>query len=302
MLTYDPSPHSVLTMPAANESPGYTLCAQCPDSPGIIAAVSTCVASLGGSIREASQHLDAHSGWFFMRYDIDADSLSLSFDDLSAAFEPVASRFNMHWSLRDARQPKRVMILASREDHCLADLLYRWRSSDLPCDIVAVAANHDRLSPLVGSYDLPFHHIPIDKAGKAAGFEQMQQLFQDYQADVMVLARFMQVLPGELCRSLSGRIINIHHSFLPSFAGARPYHQAAAHGVKIIGATCHYVTEDLDAGPIIEQDVIRVHHGDTAARMARRGRDVEKLVLSRGLRYHLEDRVLIHGNRTVVFS
>ncbi len=280
----------------------YILCAQCPDSPGIIAAVSSLIASHGGSISEASQHLDAVSGWFFMRYEIDAASLPFDLPQLRQHFQPLATQFGMDWFISDSAQPKRMVVLVSREDHCLADLLYRWRSGDLRCELPVVISNHATLRSLVEDQGIPFHHVPVRKETLVADFVEIQRLYQQYQGDLMVLARFMQILPPQLCRELHGRIINIHHGFLPSFAGAKPYHQAAAHGVKIIGATCHYVTEDLDAGPIIEQDVIRVHHGDTAQRMVRSGRDVEKQVLSRGLRYHLEDRVLIHGNRTIVFA
>jgi len=280
----------------------FTLCAQCPDRPGIIAAVSGFIAGHGGSICEASQHLDPVSGWFFMRYEIRAETLALDLAAFRGEFQAVAGPLEMQWFVTASDQPKRVVILASRQDHCLADLLYRWRSGDMRFELPAVISNHDDLRPLVEQHGVPFHHVPVRRAQCEADFAHIRELYEECRGDVMVLARFMQVLPPALCRDYAGRIINIHHSFLPSFSGARPYAQAAERGVKIIGATCHYVTEDLDAGPIIEQDVIRVHHGHTADQMARQGRDVEKQVLARGLRYHLEDRVLLHGNRTIVFS
>ncbi len=280
----------------------YTLCASCPDRAGIIAAVSGFIAGHGGSICEASQHLDQVSGWFFMRYEIRADSMPLDLEAFREAFTPVADEFGMTWFATASERPKRVLILVSREDHCLADLLYRWRSGDLNFELAAVVSNHPDLESLAESHGIPFHHVPVRPDHRDEDFARISELYSHYRGECMVLARFMQILPPAMCAQYAGRIINIHHSFLPSFSGARPYQQAAERGVKIIGATCHYVTEELDSGPIIEQDVIRVHHGDTARSMAQQGRDVEKQVLSRGLRYHLEDRVLIHGNRTIVFA
>ena len=199
--------------------------------------------------------------------------------------------------------PKRAVLLVSKEMHCLHDLLGRVAAGELPVRLEAVIGNHDTLEGTVRAHGVPFHHVPFptDPHEKAAAFEELAERVDEHEPDAVVLARFMQILPAGLCDRWSGRALNIHHSFLPSFAGARPYHQAHARGVKLIGATCHYVTADLDAGPIVEQDVIRVDHGDTVADMVRRGRDIERLVLSRGLRWHLEDRVLLHGNKTVVF-
>jgi formyltetrahydrofolate deformylase len=278
------------------------LIATCPDRVGIVAAASSFIARHGGWIVAASQHTDAAAGWFFMRYELLANSLHCPVEQFQADFEAVAAEFSMEWRLTDSAVPKRVVLLVSREDHCLADLLYRWRSRELFCDVAGVISNHDVLRNFVEWHDIPYHYVPIPRDGKAAAFARIAGLLREFRADVVVLARFMQILPQDLCREYGGRLINIHHSFLPSFVGAKPYHQAYLHGVKLIGATCHYVTAELDAGPIIEQDVIRVNHQHRIDDLIRLGRDVEKAVLARGLRYHLEDRVLIHGSRTVVFA
>ncbi len=280
----------------------YRLVISCPDQVGIVAAVSAFIAERGGWITEAHHHTDAASGWFFMRYVIKADSVAMGPDELGAEFAPTAERFGMRWHLADTGVPKRVVIMASRQAHCLSDLLYRWRSREMDFTIPCVVSNHDDLRRYVEWHGIPYHHVPVDKADKAAHFAAVDDIVSAADADVIVLARYMQILPPEFCARYAGRIINIHHSFLPSFVGARPYHQASARGVKLIGATCHYVTSELDAGPIIEQDVMRVNHHNTVDDMVRLGRDVEKMVLSRGLRYHLEDRVMIHGNKTVVFA
>lgn len=282
------------------------LSAACPDRVGLIAAVTRFIAEHGGSITEAAQHTDTTSGWFFMRYELRADSLPWDAAGLRGAFAPLAAELGMDWQVSDAAAPRRVVLMASREPHCLAELLYRWRSGEMLCDIPCVIANHPDLEPYVAAHGVPFHHVPVpgadDPAGRAAAFARVGRLIEAACADVVVLARYMQVLPPGMCAAHAGRIINIHHSFLPSFAGARPYHQAAQRGVKLIGATSHYVTPELDAGPIIEQDVARVQHDDSVEDLIRLGRDVEKAVLARALRYHLEDRVLIHGNKTVVFA
>lgn len=280
----------------------YRLVVSCPDRLGIVARVSSFIAGHGGSITEASQHSDLEAGRFFMRYEILADSVDMSVDELRDAFAPLAREFDMQWALRDTRQRQRVVLMVSREPHCLVDLLYRWTAEGLDCDIVAVISNHDDLRGMVEWHGIPYHHVPVNPEMKGQAFARMEDLIEEYQADTIVLARYMQILPSALCRSHVGRVINIHHSFLPSFAGARPYHQAWQRGVKLIGATCHYVTEELDAGPIIEQDIHRVSHCHTPVDLVRFGRDVEKTVLARGLRWHLEDRVIIHGNKTVVFA
>jgi len=274
----------------------------CPDRIGIVAAVSGFLAGHGGWIIEASYHADSGSGWFFMRQAILAHSLDFSLSEFSRHFEPVAREFHMTWSLSDTRHKKKAVILVSRQDHCLSDLLHRWRTGELGCDIVGVVSNHADLRSFVEWHGVPFHHVPVLDHSGDAPFEEIGKIFDRAGGDVMVLARYMRILPPFLCERYPGRIINIHHSFLPAFAGASPYRQAYERGVKLIGATCHYVTADLDDGPIIDQDVIRVDHGDSPEEMARLGRDVEKAVLARGLRYHLEDRILIHGRKTVVFA
>jgi formyltetrahydrofolate deformylase len=208
----------------------------------------------------------------------------------------------MNWRITDSAQPKKVVLMCSKESHCVADLLHRWQSKELNVEIVAVVSNHDDLRRMVEWHDIPYHHVPVSKDNREEAFAHIEDLFEQYRVDVVVLARYMQVLPPELCAKYAGKVINIHHSFLPSFAGARPYHQAYSRGVKLIGATCHYVTQDLDEGPIIEQSVIRITHRDTTDDMVRLGKDVEKSVLARGLRSHIEDRVITHENKTVVFD
>jgi len=279
----------------------YRLIISCPDRVGIVAKVGQFVSSVGGWIVEANHYADPESGWFFMRHCIKADSLPFSLEEFKAQFEPIAEEFEMEWDITDSQQPKKVVLLASKESHCLVDLLHRWHSGELQCDIPCVISNHDDLRSLVEWHGIPFFHVPVDKENKAEHFHRVSQLIVEHKAEAIILARYMQILPSDVCDTYEGRIINIHHSFLPSFAGAKPYHQAAERGVKLIGATCHYVTQELDAGPIIDQDVIRISHKDTVEDMVRLGKDVEKMVLSRGVRLHLEDRVLRHGNKTIVF-
>ncbi|MCL5042310.1 MAG: formyltetrahydrofolate deformylase [Gammaproteobacteria bacterium] len=280
----------------------YRLVTACPDRVGIVSKVSNLLATYNGWITEANHHSDNLSGWFFMRHEIKADSLPFDLDGLRTIFTPIAAEYQMDWWVSDSRQQKKVVLMASRESHCLADLLHRWHSGELDCEITSVISNHNDLRSMVEWHGIPFHHVPVDPADKAPAFARVADLVRQQQADCIVLARYMQILPPELCAEYAHRIINIHHSFLPSFAGAKPYHQAAVRGVKLIGATCHYVTEELDAGPIIEQDVARISHRQNIEDLVRLGKDVEKMVLSRGLRYHLEDRVLVHDNKTVVFS
>jgi formyltetrahydrofolate deformylase len=273
----------------------------CPDGTGIVAAVTGFIAEHGGWVVEAAQHGDLATGRFFQRIEVLADTLPFGPDEFARRFAGVAARFELDWHLSDTAERKRVVLLASREDHCLADVLHRWRNGDLVCDIPVVIANHPDLRPLVEWHGVEFRHVPVTPDGRAEAFEEVTSLFDALGGDVMVLARYMQILPPDLCARYPGRIINIHHSFLPSFAGARPYHQAFERGVKLIGATCHYVTAALDEGPIIEQDTTRIDHGDTVEELLRIGRDIERAVLVRGLRWHLEDRVLLNGTRTVVF-
>jgi len=278
----------------------YTLTLSCPDRVGIVAAVSGFVAQHGGFIVEASYHTAHEAQLFFMRQEIRADSLPFDADEFRRRFAPLAQEFAMSWQLSDSAQKKRLAILVSQQDHCLNDLLHRWRSGELQVDIPCVISNHEDLRSFVEWHGIPFVQVDMQK-DKAAAFDRIAALFEQHRGDTMVLARFMQIMPPALCTRYAGRIINIHHSFLPSFVGAKPYHQAYQRGVKLIGATCHYVTDELDAGQIIEQDTVRIDHGDTVEDLVRYGRDIEKTVLSRGLRYHVEDRVMVCGNKTIVF-
>ncbi|MFT3907465.1 MAG: formyltetrahydrofolate deformylase [Steroidobacteraceae bacterium] len=278
-----------------------TLTVACPDRVGIVARVATFIAEHHGSIIEANHHSDAGTQRFFMRNVIQASSLPFDAAGFRQRFAPIAAGFDMHWQVSESAQPKRVLILVSKHDHCLVDLLYRWRSGDLPCEVVGVVSNHPDLRDYTEWHGVPFYHLPVNKENKAESYERLCALYEGLRGDVMVLARYMQILSSEVCARYPGRIINIHHGFLPSFIGAAPYQQAFDRGVKLIGATCHYVTEELDQGPIIEQDVIRIDHSDSVSDLVHYGKDIERQVLSRGLRYHLEDRVLRNGRRTVVF-
>ncbi|HQR04448.1 MAG: formyltetrahydrofolate deformylase [Proteobacteria bacterium] len=279
----------------------YTLAASCPDQVGIIARITGFFAEHRGWILESSFHSDGEAGRYFMRIEVRADSLPFGIDVLRQKFAPVAESLAMHWKLTDSTQKKRVVVLVSKQEHCLYDLLARWQSRELDIEIPCVISNHETFRGFVEWHGIPFHHVPVTPDNKVAAYRTVTELFDAAHADTMVLARYMQILPPELCAAYPGQILNIHHSFLPSFVGAKPYHQAYQRGVKLIGATCHYVTADLDQGPIIEQDVIRIDHSDSVDDMVRYGKDIEKAVLARGLRYHLEDRVLTHGNKTVVF-
>ena len=280
----------------------FVLTLKCPDRIGIVAAVSTFLAEQGGWITEAHHHSDDRDGIFFMRQEMRADSIPSSIEEFRERFAPIAERFNMEWKITDRRQPKRVALLVSKHDHCLSDIFHRWRIGEYNIEITSVISNHPDCAELTAMHGIDYHHIPMTKDTKAAAFEEIEQCLENEQPEVLVLARFMQIMPPHLCAKYAEQIINIHHGFLPSFSGAKPYHAAYDHGVKLIGATCHYVTEELDAGPIIEQDVIRVDHAASARDMVTRGRDVERNVLSRGVRCHLEDRVIVHNNKTVVFG
>lgn len=285
-------------MPSARR---FTLKLSCPDRVGVVARVSTFIAQHNGWITEANHHADAATKRFFMRQEILADSLAFDFDELVERFAPIAEEFGMDWHISDNVRKKQVVILVSKQEHCLYDLLARWHAQELNIDIPCVISNHETFRGLVEWHGIPFHHVPVTSENKADAYRKVVELFEAAEGDVMVLARYMQILSPELCDRYPGQIVNIHHSFLPSFVGAKPYHQAFTRGVKLIGATCHYVTSDLDQGPIIEQDVIRVDHSDEPEDLVRYGKDIEKAVLARGLRYHLEDRVITHGNKTVVF-
>jgi formyltetrahydrofolate deformylase len=279
----------------------YVLTLSCPDQVGIVAAVSGFFAELGGWIVEADNHADQVGERFFLRHEVTAESLPFGRDELMRRFTPLAERFGMTWQITDTEHRKRVVLMVSRQEHCLYDILGRWQSGELAVDIPCVISNHTDLRDIVTWHGIPFQLVEVERDAKDAAFRRMHEIVKDAGADAVVLARYMQILPQWLCEAYPNRIINIHHSFLPSFVGARPYHPAYDRGVKLIGATCHYVTADLDAGPIIDQDVIRIDHSDTVEDYVRYGKDIEKTVLARGLRYHLEDRVLVHGRRTVVF-
>ncbi len=280
----------------------YVLALSCPDRPGIVAAVSSYLYERGCNILDAQQFDAAETAVFFMRV-VFAVGDKGDFAGLREDFAPIAGNFDMDWRVHARSDKKRVMILASKFDHCLADLLYRWRIGELNMDISSIVSNHPR-----GTYahldinDLPFHHLPVTKQTKMEQEAQLWTLIRETNTDVVVLARYMQILSDGLTAKLAGRCINIHHSFLPGFKGANPYTQAHDRGVKLIGATAHYVTGDLDEGPIIEQDVERISHRDTPDDLVRKGRDIERRVLARALRHHLEDRVVLNRKKTVVFS
>ncbi|UTA46640.1 formyltetrahydrofolate deformylase [Simiduia sp. 21SJ11W-1] len=288
----------------ANEKPvrEIVLKFSCEDQPGIVANVAALFAAQGFNIRESHQFEDVESRRFFMRTVLDATDQSLTLAEVQAAFIPVARRYNMDWQLVDADSRLKVLVAVSQWGHCLHNLLNAWKQGTLPVDIVGVVSNHQVMQELVEWYQLPFHHLPITPDTKAQQEGEMLALMESSGAECLVLARYMQILSNQLCRQLAGRAINIHHSFLPGFKGARPYHQAFERGVKLIGATAHYVTADLDEGPIIEQAVERVTHVNTPGELTEIGRDIESVVLNRALRWHAEHRVLLNGNKTVVFS
>jgi formyltetrahydrofolate deformylase len=273
----------------------------CDDRPGIVARVSALLFERGANILDAQQYDDQETGRFFMRVVFDPGQAAA--ETWRAAFEPLADEYAMTWTLRGAKERRQVMILASQTDHCLADLIWRWRQGELPMDITAVVSNHPATTfPHTDLQGIAFRHLPVSADTKAAQEAAIWSLVQETGTELVVLARYMQVLSDDLSTKLAGRCINIHHSFLPGFKGARPYHQAHARGVKVIGATAHYVTADLDEGPIIEQDVERISHRDTPANLIRKGRDIERRVLARAVRWHVEDRVLLNGRKTVVFT
>ncbi|WP_225207732.1 formyltetrahydrofolate deformylase [Novosphingobium huizhouense] len=272
----------------------------CADRPGIVAKVTGCLFQADANILEAQQFDDVESGRFFMRVVFAADA---GLEGMRGAIAPMAASLGMDWSLRDTSVKRRVVLMVSKFDHCLGDLLYRTRIGELPMEIVAIIGNHPLEALNVSLFgDLPYHHLPISAETKAAQEAQVKRVVEETGAELVVLARYMQILSDDLAGFLSGRCINIHHSFLPSFKGAKPYHQAHARGVKMIGATAHYVTADLDEGPIIHQDVEPVSHADTPEDLVRKGRDIERRVLAEAVRLHLGDRALLNGSKTVVFK
>lgn len=279
----------------------FRLVISCPDQVGIVSKISHFIANHNGSITEANHHTDIQDNWFFMRHEIASESFALSLDAFKKEFQPLAKDLNLEWSITDSQSKNSVILMCSKESHCLVDILNQWHSGDLDCDIACVISNHADFQDLVKWYGIPFHHVPVT-ADKEIHFKSVSNLINDYEAQTIVLARYMQILPSDMCDKFYHQIINIHHSFLPSFVGAKPYHQAYNRGVKLIGATCHYVTQDLDEGPIIEQDVARVSHRMTPQDMVRLGKDVEKRVLANGLRMHLEGRVIVHDNKTIILD
>ncbi|MER5182884.1 formyltetrahydrofolate deformylase [Streptomyces sp. NPDC002896] len=279
----------------------YVLTLSCPDKKGIVHAVSSYLFMTGCNIEDSQQFGDHDTGLFFMRVHFSAES-SVTVDKLRASFAAVGDSFQMDWQIHRAEQRMRIVLMVSKFGHCLNDLLFRARIGALPVEIAAVVSNHTEFAELVASYDIPFHHIPVTRDTKEQAEAQLLELVRAENVELVVLARYMQVLSDDLCKQLSGRIINIHHSFLPSFKGAKPYHQAHARGVKLIGATAHYVTADLDEGPIIEQEVERVGHGVTPEQLVAIGRDVECQALARAVKWHAEHRILLNGHRTVIFA
>jgi formyltetrahydrofolate deformylase len=278
----------------------YVLTLSCPDRPGIVHAVSGFLLERGGNIEEAAQYNDHGTGLFFMRVQFACDQLT--HEDLKAQLKSFAEPFGMEWKLHATTQSMRAVILVSKEGHCLNDLLFRWKSGLLRLDIAAIISNHRDFYQLAAGYNVPFHHIPVTGATKAQAEARQHEIIESEGAELVVLARYMQILSDDLCRKLAGRAINIHHSFLPSFKGAKPYHQAHDRGVKLIGATAHYVTAALDEGPIIEQDVARVDHSAAVEDLTAQGRDTESQVLARAVKWHSEHRVLLNGHKTVIFK
>ena len=278
----------------------YVLTLSCSDRPGIVHAVSGFLLERGGNIEEAAQYNDHDTGLFFMRVQFACDPLT--YEDLQTQLKFFAEPFQMAWQLHATSAPMCTVILVSKDGHCLNDLLFRWKSGLLPLDIAAIISNHRDFYQLAASYNVPFHHIPVTAATKAQAEAKQYEIFEAEGAQLVILARYMQILSDELCRKLAGRAINIHHSFLPSFKGAKPYFQAHDRGVKLIGATAHYVTANLDEGPIIEQDVARADHSKTVEDLTAMGRDTESQVLARAVKWHSEHRVLLNGHKTVIFK
>jgi formyltetrahydrofolate deformylase len=279
----------------------YVLTLSCPDKPGIVYAVASFLVQHSGNILASQQYGESPDRRFFMRVHFSVPPLGTGLTELERGFSWVAEAFHMSWQLHDTAARARTLIMVSRLGHCLNDLLFRWKTGALPVEVVGVVSNHPDFAELAQSYRIPFHHVPVTAETKAAAETRLLEIVADTDADLIVLARYMQILSAEVCKQVEGRTINIHHSFLPSFKGAKPYHQAHTRGVKLVGATAHYVTPDLDEGPIIEQDVIRVDHTLSPERLAEAGRDVEAQVLARAVTWHAEHRVLLNGDRTVVF-
>jgi len=274
----------------------------CPDRKGVVAAIADFIYRHNGNILHADEHGDLDSGMFQMRVEFDPADFSIDLAEFSKPFSPIAEKFEMNWRLAQSSYRPRMIILVSKHDHCLADLLYRHKSGELACDIPLIISNHPDNQPIAEFYCIPYITVPVPKDNKCEAEQKILDLLKQHSPDFIVLARYMQILSNDFVNQYPHRIINIHHSFLPAFIGAKPYHQAFARGVKLIGATSHYVTEVLDDGPIIEQDVVRISHRDSLDDLLQKGRDLEKVVLSRAVRWHIENRVLLYGNKTVVFD
>jgi formyltetrahydrofolate deformylase len=274
----------------------------CPDRKGIVAAVAEFLYRHDANILHADQHQDAERGLFLMRVEWDLAGFRLDLEECARTFAPIAEQFQMRWRIERSDRPHRVALFVSKYDHCLVDLLYRHRSGELACDVPLVVSNHPDARHWADFYGVPFFHVPVDPASKPAAEARQLALLEEHGIDLVVMARYMQVLSADFVARFPQRIINVHHSFLPAFSGARPYHRAFERGVKLIGATSHYATHDLDEGPIIEQDVTRVSHRDGPEDLVRKGRDLEKVVLSRAVHWHLDHRVLVYDRKTVIFD
>ncbi len=286
----------------SQRSRSAVLLISCPDRKGLVAVISDFVFRHNGNILHADEHRDAETNLFLMRVEFDPSGMDVSLDELAEEFLPIAERFEMHWRLAKGKRRPRMGILVSQYDHCLADLLYRHKAGELDCDIPVVISNHTAAERLAGFYGAKFVHIPVTRETRREVEQQQIALLREHECDLVVLARYMQILSPAFLVEFPHQVINIHHSFLPAFVGARPYHQAFERGVKLIGATSHYVTEVLDDGPIIEQAVVRISHRDSVEDLVQKGRDLEKVVLSHAVGWHLENRVLLYGKKTVVFD
>jgi len=279
-----------------------TLLVCCPDRKGLVAALAQVLYGHGANILDADQHTDPVAGQFFQRIKFDLSELHTDRTSLETAISEVAARFSMNWRIANGLHRGKTAIFVSKYDHCLYDLLLRQRAGELSTDIPMIISNHPDLEPVAKQFGVPFHHLPITKETKRAQEDKTLELLRAADVDLVVLARYMQILSDDFLRSYEGQVINIHHSFLPAFMGSKPYHRAFERGVKLIGATAHYATADLDEGPIIEQDVVRCTHRDSVRDLVRKGRDLEKVVLARAVRWHLDDRILVYDNKTVVFT
>jgi len=279
-----------------------TLLITCPDAKGIVAAIADFLYQHNANILHADQHQDAENSLFLMRVEWDLKDFSLDQASFARAFEVIAKTYKMTWELKLSADKRRMAIMVSQYDHCLADLLHRYKNNELQCDISLIISNHLNAQKLAEFYGIPFFHIPVEKDKKKEAEAEQFALFDEYQVDFIVLARYMQILSEDFVKRYPQRVINIHHSFLPAFIGAKPYHRAFERGVKLIGATSHYVTEVLDEGPIIEQDIDRISHRDQVEDLIQKGRDLERIVLYKAVRWHIENRILIYGNKTVIFD